>query len=55
MRVNEMMAAIASNPEAVAMADRMLASHNRELSFGEVVALVYDKFFGNRKDDKNGK
>jgi uncharacterized protein YoaH (UPF0181 family) len=53
MRVNEMMAAIASSPEAVAMVDRMLANHNRELSFGEVIALVYDRYFGNRKDDKN--
>lgn len=50
MRVNEMMNAIASKPEAAAMAERMLANNDRELSFGEVVALVYDHFF-NRKDD----
>ena len=49
MTVNEMMAAIATNPEAVAMAERMLSNYERGLSFGEVVALVYDKFF-NRKD-----
>ena len=49
MSVNEMMSAIATNPEAVAMADRMLANLDRELSFGEVIALVYNQFF-NRKD-----
>ena len=49
MTVNEMMAAIATNPEAVAMAERMLSNYERGLSFGEVVALVYDKFF-KRKD-----
>lgn len=52
MRVNEMMAAIASKPEAAAMAEQMLANNDRELSFGEVVALVYDHFFKNRKDDE---
>ena len=45
MTVNEMMKAISTNPEAVAMADRMLSRLDRELSFGEVVALVYNKFF----------
>lgn len=51
MTVNEMMKAIATNPEAVAMADRMLSKHDRILSFGEVVDLVYNHFF-NRKDEK---
>ena len=45
MTVNEMMKAISTNPEAVAMADRMLSNYERELSFAEVIALVYDKFF----------
>lgn len=45
MNVNEMMNAIATNPEAVAMADRMLSRPDRELSFGEVIALVYNQFF----------
>lgn len=51
MTVNEMMAAIAANPEAAAMAERMLAKPDRELSFGEVIALVYDRYI-NRKDDE---
>lgn len=46
MTVNEMMAAIAAKPEAAAMAERMLANNDRELSFGEVIALVYNRFFG---------
>lgn len=45
MRVNEMMAAIATNPEAVAMAERLLENHDRLLSFGEIVEMVYNKFF----------
>lgn len=45
MKVNLMMQAIATNPEAAAMAERMLANPGRELSFGEVIALVYNKFF----------
>ena len=45
MSTNEMMNAISTNPDAVALAERMLANHDRELSFSEVVALVYDKFF----------
>lgn len=45
MTVNEMMNAIATNPEAAAMADRMLANYDRELSFAEVIALVYNRFF----------
>ena len=49
MSTNEMMKAISTNPEAVAMAEKMLSNYERGLSFGEVVALVYDKFF-NRKD-----
>jgi hypothetical protein len=46
MNTNEMMKVIATNPAAVEMADRMLSRPDRELSFGEVVALVYDRFFG---------
>lgn len=46
MTTNEMMNAINTNPEAVAMADRMLSNYDRELSFSEVVALVYNRFFG---------
>ena len=46
MSVNEMMNAIAKNPEAAAMADRMLANYERELYFSEVIALVYNRFFG---------
>lgn len=53
MNTNEKMNAIAANPAAAAMADRMLANHDRELSFGEVVALVYSRYFENGKDDKN--
>ena len=45
MKVNEMMNAIATNPEAAAMAERMLANPGRELSFGEVIALVYNRYF----------
>ena len=45
MNVNEMMAEIATNPEAVAMADRMLSRPDRLLSFGEVVELVYNHYF----------
>ena len=51
MTVNEMMAVIATNPDAVEMADRMLSKPDRELGFGEIVALVYDRYF-NRKDDE---
>lgn len=45
MKTNEMMAAIATNPEAVAMVDRMLSRPDRLLSFGEVVELVYNQYF----------
>ena len=45
MNTNEMMKVIATNPEAVAMADRMLSNYERELSFAEVIALVYDRYF----------
>ena len=51
MNVNEMMNAISTNPEAVAMADRMLSNPGRLLSFGEVVALVYDRFFNKKGAD----
>ena len=51
MRTNEMMNAISTNPEAAAMAEKMLAKYDRELSFAEVIALVYSQFF-NRKDDE---
>jgi hypothetical protein len=44
-----MMSTINANPEAVALAERMLANHDRELSFAEVIALVYNRFF-NRKE-----
>ena len=45
MTINEMMNAISTNPDAVAMADRMLSRPDRELSFSEVVTLVYNRFF----------
>ena len=50
MNVNEMMKVIATNPDAVAMADRMLSKPDRVLSFGEVVALVYNRFFDKKGD-----
>ena len=52
MKTNEMMAVIATNPEAVAMADRLLSRPDRLLSFGEVVALVYDRFFTKKGADE---
>lgn len=45
MSTNEMMNAISTNPEAAAMAERMLSRADRELAFAEVIALVYTKFF----------
>ena len=44
MKINEMMAAIATNPAAVEMADRLLSRPDRLLSFGEVVELVYNQY-----------
>lgn len=48
MNTNEMMNAISTNPEAVAMADRMLSNYDRELTFAEVIALVYNQFFNGK-------
>ena len=45
MNTNEMMKVIATNPAAVEMADRMLSNYERELSFAEVIALVYNQYF----------
>jgi TusA-related sulfurtransferase len=50
MSTNEMLNAIATNPEAAAMAERMLSKYDRELTFAEVIALVYNQFFKIRKD-----
>ena len=52
MNTNEMMKVIATNLEAVAMADRMLSRPDRLLSFGEVVELVYNQFFKKGADEK---
>lgn len=49
MSTNEMMNAISTNPEAAAMADRMLSKYDRELSFADVIALVYNQFFTIKK------
>ena len=52
MRTNEMMNAIATKPEAAAMAEQMLAKYDRELTFAEVIALVYNQFFNRKVDEK---
>ena len=52
MSTNEMMNAIATKPEAVAMAERLLSNYERGLSFGEVVSLVYDNFFNRKVDER---
>ena len=52
MSTNEMMNAIATNPEAAAMAEKMLAKHDRELAFAEVIALVYNQFFNRKVDER---
>lgn len=53
MTVNEMMQVIATKPEAIAMADRMLSNYERELSFSEVIALVYDRYFNRKEAHEN--
>ena len=52
MNTNEKMNAISTNPAAVEMADRMLSNYERELSFAEVIALVYSQFFKKGDDEK---
>lgn len=44
MTINEMMNAISKNPEAEAMANKMLSKADRELSFSEVITLIYNKY-----------
>ena len=50
MSTNDMINAISANPEAVAMAEQMLSKYDRELTFAEVIELVYNQFF-NRKEE----
>lgn len=44
MTINEMIKEIAKNPEAEAMANKMLSDLSRELSFSEVITLIYNKY-----------